>query len=192
MSENEAGRDETDGQAKAPSLKDELDAISTIGLALGRLDEAARARAIEFVLNRFGLKAPTPLQRRDERPATSSRPERASPAPAGGFADFAALYDTARPTSDTERALVAGYWFQVQQNQPDFASQQLNDALKNLGHGIGNITDALERLKDRNPNLVRQLQKSGSSKQARKKYRLTEAGVRALEEMLTRPQEGDA
>jgi len=34
------------------------------------------------------------------------------------------------------------------------------------------------------PGLARQVQKTGTSKQARKKYRLTDAGIRQVQKML--------
>jgi hypothetical protein len=66
----------------------------------------------------------------------------------------------------------------------DFASQEINAALKNLGHPIGNITSAFDNLKARKPAPVMQLKKSGTSKQARKTYRLTLAGKSAVEAMV--------
>src|SRR5688572_11371365 len=56
-------------------------------------------------------------------------------------------YGAAEPTTDSDRALVAGYWYQFVEGQEDFGSQTINSDLKHLGHGVSNITKALERLK---------------------------------------------
>src|SRR5262249_34935494 len=100
------------------------------------------------------------------------------------FDSLAELYAAAQPKTDSDRALVAGYWFQFKEGQEEFAAQTLNTALKNLGHGVSNITNALEALKAQSPALVMQLRKSGSSQQARKKYKLTAAGKKAVELLI--------
>jgi len=94
------------------------------------------------------------------------------------------LYGTISPSSEADRALVVGYWLQVLQGEQDLDSFQINKELKNLGHGVGNITNALTSLIQRKPQLVIQTRKSGSSQQARKRYRLTDAGLKAVERML--------
>ena len=82
--------------------------------------------------------------------------------------DIAELYAAAAPESEFDKALVAGYWFQFVDGRPEFGSQEINSALKNLGHPIKNITSAFDSLKSRKPASVMQVKKSGSSRQARK------------------------
>lgn len=94
------------------------------------------------------------------------------------------LYAAVSPASDASRALVVGYWFQVTQGEQDLDGFQINKELKHLGHGVTNITTALSSLIQRKPQLVIQTRKSGNSKQARKRYRLTDAGVKAVERMI--------
>ena len=52
--------------------------------------------------------------------------------------------------------------------------------LKNLGHGVGNITRAFDTLRASKPALTVQTRKEGSSKQARKKFRVTTEGHRRI------------
>jgi hypothetical protein len=94
------------------------------------------------------------------------------------------LYAAVSPASDADRALVVGYWFQVLQGEQDLDGFQINKELKHLGHGVSNITTALSSLIERKPQLVIQTRKSGNSKQARKRYRLTDAGIKAVERLL--------
>jgi hypothetical protein len=61
----------------------------------------------------------------------------------------------------------------------------LNRELKNLGHEVGNITRALQGNIDEKPALVLQLRKSGGTKQARKIYKLSVAGIKAVEARLS-------
>jgi len=56
--------------------------------------------------------------------------------------------------------------------------------LRHLGYAAGNITSALAQLIGGKPQLAIQTHKSGSSKQARKRYRLTNEGLRAVERLL--------
>jgi hypothetical protein len=61
---------------------------------------------------------------------------------------------------------------------------ELNTNLKNLGHGLSNVTDALTSLINRKPSFVLQTAKSGKSRQARKKYKLTRAGLDEVRRMI--------
>jgi hypothetical protein len=170
------------------TLKEELEAISAIGAALDSLDANGRQRALNFIANRYALSVggqSREAQRTGRTPSTATAVSEGDEAePPSDFEDIGALYEAAGPSSNPERALVAAYWFQVIEGQQDFGSQQLNNALKNLGHGIEDITNALERLKGRKPSLIRQLQKSGSSRQARKTYKITDAGINAVRDMF--------
>jgi hypothetical protein len=63
-------------------------------------------------------------------------------------------------------------------------AQAVNTRLKDLGHGVGNITRAFEALKDEKPALIVQTKKEGSTQQARKKFRVTAEGKKKVEGML--------
>jgi len=153
---------------------DELDAMKKIAAALEPLDDAARARALQWATSRFrglnGLVSAEPPRLTSYSDETTS----------GAFGTFAELFDAASPTTEKDKALVAAYWMQTSQNVTSFASQSLNDLLKDLGHRVGNITEALNQLKGERPALILQLKKSGTSKQARKTYKLTNEGAKRV------------
>lgn len=153
----------------------ELAAMKSVAEALSKLDASARARVLHWAAGSLGVKTDegASANRRQDTSTTSS-----------DFGSFADLYSATSPNTDADRALVAGYWFQFAQGEEDFASQTLNSALKNLGHGVSNITKALETLKAQSPALVMQLRKSGTTQQARKKYKLTAAGKKAVEQLI--------
>jgi hypothetical protein len=156
----------------------ELEVMGTVLQALGDLEDEAVERVLRYAAERKGVVlAPGRGRQRYSEGAGEI----------GEFGDFASLYNAAGPSTDNDRALVGAYWFQEVNGQQDFDAQQVNAELKNLGHGVSNITKAFSRLmkktKDR-PNLVMQIQKSGKTKQARKKYRLTIQGVDAVKRML--------
>ena len=154
----------------------ELNAMSQIAVALSGLDSEAVQRILRWAVERYqikGIAMPGPAQ---QAPELTERRE---------FEDFASLYDAANPQTGPERALVAGYWFQVIQNQADFDGYSLNRELKHLGDQSRNITRDLDLLIGRTPRLVIQVRKAGNSKQARKRYKLTTEGIRAVERMLS-------
>ena len=79
---------------------------------------------------------------------------------------------------------MAGLWMQKRSGMETFDSAAVNRELKHLGHGVGNITAAFNDLMAQKPALAMQTAKSGKSKQARKKYKITRAGEKAVAEML--------
>lgn len=151
-------------------MDSEVAAMGKVTEALDELDEVARVRVLRWAGDRYGM----------TKPSTSPVEEGTGV----HFSDFADLYSRADPSSEAQKALIAGYWVQVVGAQETFESQSLNTELKNLGHGVKNITDALDQLIERKPRLVIQVRKSGTTRQARKRYKLTVEGIRAAERLL--------
>lgn len=164
----------------------EIKAMSVIAGALSGFEEAEAGtvrRILKWAASRYGsmgIERADTLQE-EEGKATNGRTIVAK------FETAADLFDAAAPNMEFEKAVVGGYWFQVLQGQPDFNGQEVNSTLKNIGYGIGNITDAFSSAIGRKPALVMQTQKTGASKQARKQYKLTVAGVRWVEARLANP-----
>lgn len=157
----------------------EIQAMSAVAAALGPLEPDARGRIINWAAQRFGA-LPTVLGTNTSR----ATPAQAVATESTAFEGFAELFAAAEPKTDKEKTLVAAYWVQNCENQPNFAAQALNTILKDLGHGVGHITDALDALKDDKPALILQLKKSGTSKQARKTYKLTQEGAKRVQQMI--------
>jgi hypothetical protein len=154
----------------------ELDALATLSQVLGELDPDARARVLRWAIDKYGLSGPSSRSRpqHDQSDATDL----------DGFNDLAALHTTARPANNVESALVAAYWLQQVRGASDFDAQTLNAELKHLGHGLTNVTRTLDSLRTRRPALVIQTRKTGSTRQARKRYRVTAAGVSRVRGMI--------
>lgn len=173
---------------KASDPDAEFEAMQSVYSALERLGEEARVRVLDYVSSRLGLTvaAKPPARRADEAQGEEGE-EAALPAtqgPAGAFGSFAELFDAASPKGASDKALVAGYWLQVCQGSDTFDGLSINRDLKNLGEGVPNVTSAIDTLKAQKPALALQLKKSGKSRQARKLYKITVAGVRAVEAMI--------
>ena len=161
----------------------EIDAMKAIDTAMGSLDPNEAKRVLRWAVDKFGQSEVGVDLGRGARSAVGHGP---SP----DFERISDLMDAALPDSVVEHVLLASYWFQVIQGRENFTGQEINSELKDLGHPASNITDSYNSLIKRKPPAVRQVQKTGSTKQARKLYRLTNEGVRAVERML-RGEHGD-
>lgn len=153
----------------------EVEAISILSQTLAPLDPEIQRRVLQWANSRYGgtLSRPSSPRNNVAKESNSDDAEGES-AP---FKDFIDLFDAVNPKTDLEKALTAAFWVQQGLHQPSWRSQQLNDFLKDAGHGVGNITVALDNAQARTPALVRQISKSGKSRQSRKTYKLTTAGL---------------
>jgi hypothetical protein len=176
----------------SPTIADELAAIDTIYKALEPLSDEARLRIVTYVTGLLEISAPiapaaasppapAPIDVTPEERAKLAHEEAVAPK----FATFAELFDAATPNGNSEKALVVGYWLQVCGGAEHFDGFTANRELKNLGHGLGNVTNAVETLRNQTPALALQLSKAGKSQQARKTYKLTVAGIKAVEAMIS-------
>lgn len=153
----------------------ELTAMTALADALNGLEDDARARVLRWAADRFGVTLGKPA-RGLNRDDTGEE---------GEWEDLASLFIAANPSTDAEKVLVGGYWFQVVEGFSDLEGGTINTELKHLGHGVSNITRAFDDLKSRKPALAIQTQKSGKSKQARKKYKITNEGIKHVKKMLS-------
>ena len=166
----------------------EFAAMQAVYTALEPLDDDARSRVVEYITHRLEIATTAP--RRQDHAGHGGDEENeegtqdAALASAPKFSSLAELHDATQPRSNAERALVAGYWLQICEGAESFDGFSANQGLKNLGHGVGNITNAINSLKAQKPALVLQLKKSGTSKQARKTYKVTHVGITAIEAMI--------
>lgn len=158
-------------------MDEETKAMGTLVGVLEGLEEGARMRVIRWLAERFGVGVAGAGGRSAAR-VGEPRVE--------GEREFAELFAQADAGTGTERVLVAAYYLQEVMGRADLDSQSMNNLLKELGHGVSNVTRSLDLLMESRPKLVIQTRKSGKTKQARKKYRVTDAGTQKVKEMLTR------
>jgi hypothetical protein len=172
----------------------EFNAMRSVHDALVPLDEEARTRVLNYISSLFGV---TIKSTEKNNPGASNSPENkgeddggdeaesAKPLDRQQFSTFAELHDAASPKTNAENALVAGYWLQVCKGAPSFTANPANKELAHLGHRLTHITDDLTALKGMKPSLVLQLKKSGSTKQAKKTYKITQAGINKVLGMIS-------
>ena len=154
----------------------EIAAITAMAKAFDGMDSDAIERVLAWGAARFGV-APSVTAQASLHDVQNGSNE--------VHTDFPSLFSQAGPSTDPERALVGGYWLQVANGAEDFVSRDVNDELKNVGEGVGNITDALSKLMRRKPAEAMQTQKTGKSRQGRKRYKLTTAGIARVEKLLS-------
>lgn len=160
----------------------ELDVMAKMATLLEPLDQQARGRAMLWLIQSLEIELPQIQASKLRMNSAASAPSNSA---SSSYETLADLFHAASPRTDREKALVAAYWIQTSKEVSQFASQEVNSELKHLGFGVSNITDALTQLMNEKPSLVIQLKKSGNSKQARKTYKVTDAGNRKVEEILS-------
>jgi hypothetical protein len=165
---------------------EELAAMKAVAEALEKLDDAAVRRVLRWANDAFSHKTASVSEasRADAPVQTNGAPTATAGELRVRFDTLADFYAAGDAQQDSDKALLAGYWVQVCEGDGDFDSFTINKKLKDLGYGVANITAAFNGLINRRPQLVIQTKKSGSSKQARKMYRLTIEGQRTVERML--------
>lgn len=156
----------------------EIKAIAAIAEILGGLEAGAAERVLKWAKERFGVS--------DVVRQIPGRPAGETAASLSTQSDLAGLFEAAEPATEPEKVLVAGFWRQQLLGESDLDAQLINSELRHLGHGISNITRAFDQLINQRPQLAIQTRKSGSAKQARKKYRITAEGMRAVQRMINR------
>lgn len=170
------------------TMSKELAAMVQVEHALLDLSEEERNRVLSWAGSRFGVAIAQVKAVQAKAPDTTGDTH-ADAEPRAGASDIDSLaefYDRASPTSDGEKALVVGYWFQIKEGASELEAQKINSELKQLGHGIGNVTRALDWHKTQKPALMIQKRKEGTTKQARKKFVVTNEGKKYVEKMVAR------
>lgn len=170
----------------------EIDAMSAVATALGDLEEDQQSRVLRWAAERYGVALGKGSSRGDDvrgggeagSDVTDEVTEDEITAEDPDFKDFGDLFAAADPKSNDDKALVAAYWRQVHEGDEKWQSTSLQKDLRNLGHAIPNITDALTSNIRKRPQRVIQLQKAGSSRQARKTYKVTREGLVYVQGML--------
>lgn len=163
----------------------ELHAMASVLQALSGLDDLARRRVLMWASDKFALTADQTTKSMAEGPTGDHPGTLPSIDVVGsGISDFASLFDATSPQTEAQRVLVSAYWIQTSGEDESFTGYAVQEQLRDLGQSVSNVTRTLTRLQNQRPTLVRQLQKRGKTKQARKIYRVTKAGIDAVTAMI--------
>lgn len=160
----------------------EITAMSSIAKILEELsDKNTRTRIIKWIVEKFEVDfSEVALKEYTNLGSSGNNTDSALT-----FDEFVDLYNKVNPTSDIEKAITAGYWFQVIQGELIWGSNKVNNALKNTGNGVGRIDRALSAAEKEKPSLVRQIRKNGKNKQSKKSYKLTTSGIELINKRIS-------
>jgi hypothetical protein len=143
--------------------------MTRVHCALKDLDEHAKQRVLDWARDKFSLKGAN---------------TKGGGADVMSFESVADIFAKANHKSDPEKVLIVGAYLQGKNPTGELTGRQINKELKNLGHGVGNITNAITLLIQRRPSLMIQTRKEGKSKQAQKKYKVTTEGLTAAKKLI--------
>lgn len=187
----------------------EIEAIAKCYDLIKVLEDDSKIRVIQWLVSRFELNPQpstwnghsSPARQSSQNRAVSILPPSNNDSDLNGgetliavpqentiesFDSVAEIFASTSPNNDWEKALVVAAFSQVKNALSDFTSYEINKELKNLGHASSNITKALDNCIDRKPQLILQLKKVGKSRQAKKKYKVSNEGLMYVKSMIGR------
>ena len=154
----------------------ELESMAKMNDALETLSEEQRRRVLLWALDKFQVPLGNSIK------VVNSKESVPRQLGSTEFADLASLFEACDPTSDREKALIAGYWLQLSSSGKEWDTESANEELKELGHGINNIALAVHGLK---PKFVLQTKMQSEDGKKRKQYRLTTLGMKKVRDMIS-------
>lgn len=169
------------------NIDPELRAMITVYEALKDLDDEAKVRVIEWVSGKFQLEHPKRLYPENNLSRGGTNYEER------GLLDFGSLADAfamANPKNAAYKALVVAAYLQASKGGIDVTGREINKELTQMGYGVHNITRAVAPLIKRRPQFLIQTRKEGKTKQAQKKYRVTNEGFTFVKGLINRVENG--
>src|SRR5437870_3056017 len=119
----------------------EVEAMATIAKALAGLEDGEARRVLRWANDRFqGRREHEPEAPGENGEQHERRREYGGREGSRRFERISDLVDASDPQTAADRALVVGYWFQVNEGEESVTGQQVNAELKDLGHAVANIT----------------------------------------------------
>ncbi len=120
----------------------------------------------------------------EEAPAVEEKPAPAVKAPSTKglglkrYKSIENLFLAANIDTVGSRILLAAAYLQEKSGFTEMSSYDINSRLKKMGYGVSNITTAINGLLNKKPPLMQQLRKEGDTKQAKRKFTVTEEGLK--------------
>jgi hypothetical protein len=170
----------------------DLKALETILKTLEPLSEDERERVLRWASEKLGIQQAVVRKGSIGTLKNTAAIDVAFEKHPAGFQNAGEFLAAASPASEADRVLCVAAYLQDFSESSDttLTGKQINDELKNLGHGVKNITDAINTLKSRKPQHMIQTKKAGKSKQAWKEYRVTRAGVEHAYRLISESNNG--
>jgi hypothetical protein len=172
------------------SLADEVAATKVVLDALASLPRESAGRVLAGVAVVLGTgtsshSRPAPLEPKARMESSGTAPQHPPADATFGHADLASFFGAAGADDGPAQSMVVAYWKQVVDGQESWSGAEVNSALAHMGRRLPNVTGTMSLLIKRKPACVVQVKKSGSSRQARKLYKLTTVGIHAVRELMS-------
>jgi hypothetical protein len=170
----------------------ELLALNQANNAIKDLPEEARGRIVAWLINKYSIQSPYSQKQSssDTSQKVLSEPSSSEEAEAPILNSYD--YDTAaeflskcKTATDSQRALAISAYLQEKQGKRDLTGYEINHELQQIGYKASNITKAIKSLSGKKPQLMIQTKKAGTSRQAKKNYKVTEEGLKEVQRMIT-------
>jgi len=162
------------------SKEPEIDALEKVYDALKDLEADAQRRVITWTCEKLELAFAPGGMSPGEGPSKPTR----------NLSDFSSVADAftaaGSPQKTEDKVLVVAAFLQTRKEDSEVTGGEINKELKNMGHRVKNITSAIEALIRKKPQLMIQTKKAGKTKQARKKYKVTDEGFAAVNQMINK------
>ena len=168
------------------NIDPELRAMITVYEALKDLDDEAKARVIEWTSGKFELAYGERIYPRTYRGPQGPEYEERD---LMEFATVADAFAVANPKNTADKALVVAGYLQASKGGSNVSGREINKELTQIGHGVRNITRAVEPLIKKKPQFLIQTRKEGLTRQAQKKYRVTNEGFTFVKRLINRVAE---
>jgi hypothetical protein len=170
-------------------LDPELSAMSQMIEVFNELEHGERKRIVDWIINRFQLgeekqtdeiklhdTTPTIVQQIDAEPIEKQDLKQ--------YKSMADLLEVSTVKKVVDRILVAAAYIQEKKNVEELTSFEINTQLKKAERGIPNISIGINRLLEKVPQLMAVTQRDGNTKQSRRKFKVTEDGLKKAKSFL--------
>lgn len=182
-------------------LDPEISAMNEVLETFKYLNNGERKRIVDWVTARFKLDEPyVPGQTADEtfeRPAIP-RPTRLKPGPkkkteedgqpkekdVRNYDTVMDLFAEATAKKVSSKILLMAAYLQEKLNIKEISSFDINSRLKRIHHGVTNISSSINGLLNRDPQLMAVIETPGSGKGSRRKFKVTDEGLKVANNFL--------
>lgn len=164
----------------------EIEAIVKSYEVIKDLDSASKKRVITWLVNKFDLSGEIPSMNGGTSSLLAGKATQVVELPEDltGFDTAESLYNQIATKTEPEKVLVVAAYLQEKLELTELGGRRINTELKRMNQGVKNITAAISSLTKKTPPLMSQNKKEGSSPQAKKKYHVTEEGIKKVNEAL--------
>jgi hypothetical protein len=184
-------------------LDPEISAMNDVLDTLTNLDNGQRKRIVDWISARFKLKGAGTLQVPGEG-QTAAAPEIAPPVELmpeikrtrkprakrtdeKDITDYETvldLFSEANVKKVSSKILLMGAYLQEKLKFEEISSFDINSRLKRIKHGVTNISSSINGLLKKTPKVFEVIEKPGEEKVTRRKFRVTEEGLKQARSFL--------